>query len=165
MADLRSFAIRGLDCHEVHERLWVGAAPDHGKLVANRGFTHLVLCAMGYQAGADSFPGTVVLHCPFEDDDSIMAGAVMTQVFLAARAVAEAHRAGGNVLVTCRAGINRSALVTALALQMLGFEPAASVVRIRARRHAHCLANECFLRIALRQNRAADHFWPEVQRG
>jgi hypothetical protein len=153
---------KGIEATEVHERVWVGSAPDRGSVVADRGFTHLVLCAHQYQPAADVFPGVTVLHCPYEDDDSIMTGSTMTAVFLAARAVAEAQKGGGNVLVTCVAGINRSALVASLALQMLGVPAWITVERIRAKRYPNCLGNTCFLRIALGQNRAVSHYLPEA---
>lgn len=154
----RSIHTHNLDADEVSERVWVGSAPARGGLVAESGFTHVVLCAVQHQPPTSDYPGATVLHCPYEDDDSIMSVQTMTMVVLAARAVAEAHRNGGNVLVTCQAGVNRSALVAALALQMLGVEPWASVERIRAQRMNGCLSNECFLRVALGRNRAIGHY-------
>lgn len=147
-----------IDAHEVHERLWIGSVPPRGRALARLAFTHVVLCADDYQFPSSDFDGVTVVHCPYEDSDTVMTGATMALVFAAARAVTEAHRAGGTVLVTCAAGINRSALVTALAMRMLGVQAWAAVERIRASRFTHCLSNTCFRRIALGENRAASFY-------
>lgn len=161
---LRKIHTRELDVDEVHPRLWVGSAPHDGVHVAQAGFSHLILCSIHYQRPAHDFPGVVVVHAPFEDDDSVMRGDTMALVTAAARAACEAHKSGGNVLVTCTAGINRSALAAALALQMLGLSPWISVERIRTHRNYECLSNTCFCRIALRQNRQIEFYlgkWEE----
>jgi protein-tyrosine phosphatase len=149
-----------IDAHEVHERIWVGSVPQRGGAVASRGFTHLVLCADDFQFPAEDFPGVTVLHAPFVDADTVVPRSSMTLVFVAARAVAEAHRGGAKALVTCAAGINRSALVACVAMQMLGVEPWISVERVRALRFPYCLSNEAFKRIALGANREVSFFLP-----
>lgn len=152
-----------LDAHEVHERLWVGSVPPRGPGLARLGFTHVVLCANDFQFAASDFDGVTVVHCPFEDSDTVVSGATTALVFATARAVSEAQRAGGTVLVTCAAGINRSALVAALAMRMLGVQPWAAVERIRATRFTYCLSNTCFRRIALGENHAAAFYLPKVR--
>lgn len=149
-----------LDAHEVYDgaHLWVGSVPPRGRRLAELGFTHVVLCAESFQFPASDFDGVDVVHCPYEDMDGPMRGSTMALVFVAARAVAESVKGGGTVLVTCAAGINRSALVAALAMQMLGIEAWASVERVRARRFTHCLSNEAFKRIALGVNRESGFF-------
>lgn len=149
-----------IDANEVFERLWVGSVPPRGHRLAANGFTHVVLCAEDFQFAADKFAEIVVVHCPYEDMDGPMRGSTMALVFATARAVAEAVKNGGKVLVTCAAGINRSALVAALAMQMLGVEAWASVERVRAHRFTHCLSNEAFKRIALGVNRESGFYLP-----
>jgi len=152
-----------LDAHEVHERLWVGSVPPRGAFLSAEGFTHVVLCAYQFQFAADEFRGVTVVHCPFEDDDTVMSGPTMAMVFATARAVAEAHKNGAKVLVTCAAGINRSALVACLAMKML--EPTAPswifVERVRALRFSYCLSNTCFRRIVLGDNKQAEFYLPK----
>jgi len=152
-----------LDAHEIHERIWVGSVPVRGPRLAELGFTHVVLCAYDFQFPADDFPGVTVIHCPFEDSDTVMSAPTMALVFAVGRAASEAHRNGGTILVTCAAGINRSALVACLAMRML--EPKAPswifVERVRALRFSYCLSNTCFRRIVLGENKQADFYLPK----
>lgn len=146
-----------LDANEVHPGIWVGAAP-RDKAAAALAFTHIVLCSEAWQFPAADFAPATVLHCPFEDEDTLLRGAILTMVFLAARAVAEAARSGGRVLVSCAAGRNRSALVAGLAMRMLGEQLV--VEKIRTRRRADCLTNTCFRRIVTGENKQTEWFLP-----
>lgn len=147
-----------LDAHEVFPRLWVGSVPPRGGVLATLGFTHVVLCAEDFQFPAGEYHGVRVVHCPYEDTENVMSGATLALVFATARAVSEAQRAGGTVLVTCAAGLNRSALVAALAMRMQGVEAWAAVERIRAHRYTHCLSNSVFRRVALGESRASTFY-------
>lgn len=62
---------------------------------------------------------------------------------LAAR-VSNALDTGGNVLVHCQAGINRSNLVAAAALVRRGRTPSEAITLLRNKRHRHVLANRSF---------------------
>lgn len=58
-----------------------------------------------------------------------------------------AHRVwcdGGDVLVRCQAGLNRSGLVTALVLIRAGLAPAQAIAHLRATRSRHALCNQHF---------------------
>lgn len=55
-------------------------------------------------------------------------------------------RGYGNVLVHCQAGLNRSGLVTALALILDGDEPEVAIHRLRSERCPIVLCNETFER-------------------
>jgi len=149
-----------LDADEVYPGIWVGSVPRVRGGDTIKTFTHVVLCADQHQFAAEEFKDHVVVHCPYEDEDSVMGNATMAMVFATARVVAEVAGNGGNVLVTCAAGLNRSALVAALAMRMLGVEPWLAVERIRAKRSPTCLFNTCFRRIALGENRAAHFYLP-----
>lgn len=157
-----------LDAHQVHDygmtgAIWVGSVPPRGRALSRAGFSHLVLCADDYQFPADLFPNVHVIHCPYEDIDGVTPSkATLALIFAAARAASEAARGGGKVLITCAAGINRSALCAALAMRMMGVRPHLAVTAIRARRYAYCLSNETFLRIALGQNKLAEFFLPST---
>lgn len=132
-----------------------------GRSLVDGGWSHIVLCARERQRPASYYPGARVVHCPFEDDDTIVGAQLLVQVHLAAQVVAEAVQSDHHVLVCCLAGINRSALVAALAMQFLGLDPHQSVEQLRERRFAHCLSNTAFERVALRRSAGLDHFWPE----
>lgn len=149
-----------IESSEVFDHLYVGSVPPRGPHVAAAGFSHLVLCAVEHQYESREFPGVRVLHCPFMDHgDVVMNREIMSMIFLAGHAVADAVRAGGRVLVTCRAGQNRSALVAAIAMQRMGVPPRDTVVALRKRRRWNCLDTEAFERIVLRTHRLADFFW------
>lgn len=61
-----------------------------------------------------------------------------------AQRVSDALDKGGNVLVHCQAGINRSNLVAAAALVKRGRTPEEAIGLLRNRRHRHVLANRSF---------------------
>jgi protein-tyrosine phosphatase len=107
----------GLDANEVHPGLWVGALPPEGYAVRRAGFDAVVLCARQYQDG--HYEGVHVLRCPLDDGGVPLVPVQWDRAVDAARKVAGAVKRGARVLVTCQMGINRSALVAALALRML----------------------------------------------
>jgi hypothetical protein len=125
-------------------RLWQGGAPKPGHYA----FDLIVLAASEYQPTADKFPGSEILRVPLPDDwrgltadarDKLYASAVD-----ASQEVADWHRAGKSVLVTCGAGLNRSGLVTGLALRDLGHTADEAIALIRKARGAHALAGKAF---------------------
>jgi hypothetical protein len=59
--------------------------------------------------------------------------------------VVEAAEAGKRVLVRCQAGMNRSGLVTALALVKMGWEPDDAMDHMRSQRSPYVLFNESFV--------------------
>ncbi len=68
-------------------------------------------------------------------------------VFAAADRVAELLRQGRRVLVSCAQGLNRSGLVSALALVRLGLSPDEAIERVRNGRSPYALRNDLFQRI------------------
>jgi protein-tyrosine phosphatase len=124
--------------------LWQGSAPPAGSNVG-RVVDVLVLCAREYQLTQRDFPN-VRLVC------ASMADAEPTQeeVRLALRTatqVAQSMAEGQTCLVTCMAGLNRSGLVSGLALRMHGYDGEAAVRAVRAARGPMALSNEHFSRI------------------
>jgi len=140
-----------INADEVFPGLWQGAIPPEGEELRRAGFQMLVLCAVEHQPSDRKFPGLSVLKVPLTDEADLVSDQVMRRVVTpAARFVACAIQNGQKVLVTCHAGINRSGLVTGLALQMLTkWSGKACVERIRARRHEMALCNTQFHRIVL----------------
>jgi protein-tyrosine phosphatase len=135
-----------LDASEIAPGLWVGAAPEPGHYGAR--FDTLVLVASDYQPPDEAFPGVRVRRFPFGDNLQPTERDLMT-AWAAATAVANDLVSGRRVLVTCRMGINRSALVAALALHMvtgMSGERAAAIVRLRRRTREgfHALSNPAF---------------------
>lgn len=136
----------GLDADHVYGPLWIGSAPPLGTALREAGFDVVVLCS-GYQPRSAELPGVFVVHAPFGDRDPATREDV-SMAQSAAMQVAQIVRSNPNVriLVTCMAGINRSALVTALALHLLyGWDARQSEHVVRAHRPG-ALSNQDFRR-------------------
>lgn len=128
-------------------RLWVGGRPPRS-LKGSRFGLH-VLCAL-----EDQIPrGIPTVYCPLDDIEDEMDVDSRRDVVLAAREVNKARRQGVEVLVTCQAGVNRSALVAAVALIQTGVHPVVALKKIRERRHPKIgmvpLSNRRFVRLLL----------------
>jgi protein-tyrosine phosphatase len=134
--------------------LAVGPKPPTGSAVARGGFQMLVLCAIEYQPPASKFPGVYVLHVPLTDHGAAMTSIERTLARRAARIVAKELSRGHNVLVTCRQGRNRSALVAAIALVQLGMSRPRSISHLRRMRF-QALANKDFERMVAREDLSA----------
>lgn len=132
--------------NEVAPGLFVGSKPPPGRHAC---VDAIVLAAMEYQPRADQFPGAEVLHAPLDDDptrpmreDEI---AIATK---AAGRVARRLRAGKRVLCTCAAGLNRSALIAALAMNdVFGMSADEIIARLRRARGSWALSNPNFERL------------------
>jgi protein-tyrosine phosphatase len=127
----------------VSPRLWIGAKPPFDKDLP--GVDLLVLCATEVQPGQLAFHGAV-LRCPIPDAELDAAQARL--VMQTSVAVAKAIVSGQRVLVTCRMGLNRSALVIALALHQLTTMSGEEIVEhIRRQRSQSALSNQHFVAI------------------
>jgi protein tyrosine/serine phosphatase len=118
-----------IEASRVGPKLWVGSFPSAD--LKGRGFDAVALCAAEKQNIEPNIP-TLRVHL----DDAEFTDDEMNEVFAhahkAARLVSRIRRRGGRVLVTCRAGINRSALVAAISLMMLdGLSAEQAVNQIR----------------------------------
>lgn len=149
-----------IDADKVYAGLWQGAQPPEGEELGRAGFSLLVLCAQEYQPPSEAFPGVEVVHVPF-DDSSFMVSDI-TLLRLVRPAVLRtimAVRSGRKVLVTCHAGLNRSGLVTGLALRGLTGMPGAAVVRqLKDRRSLWALSNSQFRQIVLDSSQLHTYF-------
>lgn len=106
----------------------------------------IVLAAEEYQLPEAQFPGTEVLHAPLDDDPTRpLREDEIVMALRAADRVARRLRAGRRVLVTCALGLNRSALVAALAMRAVyGMKPDEIIERIRRARGRWALSNPNF---------------------
>ena len=105
------------DAAEVMPRLWVGGIDSARESPQFKPrFTLLVLCAKQLQPQI-SFQGQI-LRPAFEDHNPIDADSVVRAIE-AGQAVAKHIKKGGRALVTCAAGLNRSALVAGIAIKEL----------------------------------------------
>src|SRR5512135_379080 len=123
----------------------MGSAPPIGYGVREH-FDVLVLCAMEYQLPSECFPGVEVIHAPMNDDGTPM---TRDEMEIAVRTAGKVIRHLCNkrrVLSTCRAGRNRSGIVSALAL-CLGppkFSPQRAISRIKFARGPGAMVNPYF---------------------
>jgi protein-tyrosine phosphatase len=128
--------------HQVAPGLWQGDAPPPG---ANYGdFDLVVLTAHEYQPKAGEM-NIDVFHAPLDDDPWRPPSAREQAIaYGAAREVARRLRKGQRVLVTCAMGLNRSGLVSALALRMQGAPGERAIAAVRKARGPDALNNPQF---------------------
>lgn len=120
-------------------KLYVGSQPPFDREL---GFDTLVLCARELQPERLGFKGAVV-RCPLIDD-TLSKEEIRLALNTSSRVVADLKQ-GKRVLVTCHAGLNRSALVAALAMaQMTRMSAGEIVMHLRQRRDPNCLFNKNF---------------------
>jgi len=131
--------VSDLDANEIIAGLWQGSMPMPGDRVARAGFLALVLCAEEYQPAPRDYPGVAIIYAPNDDTFAITEKQWKTAV-RAGQTVAGLVGRRRRVLVTCQMGLNRSGLVSALAVRELtgcsGLD-AATLVQNR-RRKALC---------------------------
>lgn len=140
-----------LDAHEIAPGLWQGAAPPEGSRLSELGFSAVVLCAKEHQPKARIFPGLRVIHAPNDDDFSRPPTREELRVAVnAARQVAQIVRRRDTVLVTCWMGLNRSGLVSALALHLLTGRSGFSCIQDVKKARKRALRNPGFQEALLR---------------
>lgn len=131
---------RGFDAHRLAPRLYQGSAPPAGPELRARGFDMLVLAAEEIQPPEQMFPGVRVIRAPSDDSSHIPEATAHP----AAQEVARALRAGKRVLVTCAMGLNRSGIISALALWYATGRPGAECVAQVQNNRPNALCNGWF---------------------
>ncbi len=132
------------DANQVIPGLWQGSAPPVGGKQAVTADI-LVLCAKEYQPDSRAFPRSKVLRARMLDAEP--SPREVAEAVMVARYVAKEMQRGKCALVTCRAGLNRSGLVTGLVLRHLGYSGAEAVARIKRARGDMALSNQYFRNI------------------
>lgn len=138
-----------INADEIVPGLWQGALPPKGEVLTLMGYECLVLAAIEFQLPKEWFPGLHVIHAPNEDDGSPLTKEQLGIALAAAQQVALRVQDRQKVLVTCAQGINRSGLITALALRfMYGWPGERCIKQVRTRRLLNggrqALSNEYF---------------------
>jgi protein-tyrosine phosphatase len=143
--------------NEIVPGLYVGSKPPPGRYA---GIDTIVLAAIEYQPPAVLFPETQVVHVPLNDDPTQpMREDEIALATKAAARVACLLRAGRRVLVTCAMGLNRSALIAALAMHEVHRMSADEIIgRLRRARGSWALSNPNFERLIRDVIHAAS--WP-----
>lgn len=132
--------------NEIVPGLYVGSKPPPGRYA---GIDTIVLAAVEYQPPAALFPDTRVVHVPLNDDPTRPLH--VDEIALATKAAARVAcllRAGRRALVTCAMGLNRSALIAALAMHEVHGMGANEIIgRLRRARGSWALSNPNFERL------------------
>jgi Cyclin-dependent kinase inhibitor 3 (CDKN3) len=151
---------------EIIPNLWMGGYP-----LGKDGFGNYDPSYEGFDLVIDldeeapdlaDFGGIMHLHWPIDDGYLMPDTATATALGeLAATAVRHELK----TLIHCYAGLNRSGLITALALIALGHEPRAAIALIRERRSAHALFNRTFARWLLRDEKPIQYLADDEPEG
>ncbi len=137
-------AIADIDASRIAHGLWQGAKPPQGSALAMAGFHVVVLCAQEHQPKSSLFQRVSVVHCPMDDTDRFPDAREWKDAQRAASIVCNITQRGGNALVSCMQGRNRSGLVSALALHLMtGRNGAWCAECVRANRK-NALTNDFF---------------------
>jgi protein-tyrosine phosphatase len=125
--------VEEVNANQVSKNLWVGGVPTDPKSVEKK-FDVLVLCAHEFQ---DVFPPhvhmkTEVLLAPM--DDGKITNEEKHLALKMALKIRERLDKGKKVLVTCAAGVNRSALVAGLAMMLGDHDVKSAIEDIRKHR-------------------------------
>jgi protein-tyrosine phosphatase len=111
-------------------------------------FDILVLCAGEWQPHVvlpDEDKTKRVVRVPYDDSDTALIPSVLKLLQKTAKELAEEHKNGKRILVTCMMGRNRSGLLTALVLMTrFGMPAAEAIALIKECRGDFALTNETF---------------------
>jgi len=133
-----------LDVTKIYEGLYQGAWPPFGNELARRGFEVVVLCANENQH-EDMYHDIQVICAPGDDDARVNRMMRFLPTWIAAaRRTAVLLEKGKKVLVTCMAGLNRSGMVTAMALHLVTGWSGDEIVEHMQSARANALCNETF---------------------
>lgn len=137
---------RPLEYSHVIDGLYQGSAPSPGPAVSKK-FDALVLMATEYQPSSEEFGKVDVLNAGIYD--SKPAPSEIQKAYAAAKWVATRLKSGKKVLVTCMAGMNRSGLVSAMALILSGYPPQSAIALVRGARGPKALSNKHFVSVLM----------------
>lgn len=133
-------------CSHIFGELYQGPRPPTGLALRDAGFHVLVLCADDVQPPDEKFPTIKVIRAPsFDVEDVDTMNECLPSWIEAAHNVANELNAEKRVLVTCWAGLNRSGMVSALALREITGWSGQRCVDLIQRRRKGALDNEVFV--------------------
>jgi protein-tyrosine phosphatase len=137
---------RHYDYNLIHGTLYQGAVPPLGGFLHERlGMQVLVLAAEENQPPEEAFEGLrEVLHAPNVDGELTPERVAVAET--AAIRVAHHLRRGRNVLVSCHMGLNRSGLISALALVKATGMSGRDAMKIVQSQRRMALVNPWFVR-------------------
>ena len=134
------------DASQIYGKLYIGGRPPLGVRVAQAGFDVVVFAAEEHQPAEWRMPGVDVIYVPMQDVPTLLTPEQLRQVRVAGDRIAHALSSNKKVLVSCRAGLNRSSLLAAAGLLKLTDMHPLSVIRIiRQKRGVFALNNPAFV--------------------
>lgn len=136
--------LKRLEYSHILGGLYQGSAPPTGSQVGKE-FDALVLMASEYQPKAKEFGDVEVYQAPILD--SKPSSQDIQKAYAAAKWVASKLHANKKVLVTCMAGLNRSGMVSAMALILTGYQPKNAMAAVRNARGPKALSNKYFVKL------------------
>jgi protein-tyrosine phosphatase len=135
-----------IDGSRILGNLFQGGIPVEGTHLCKAGFDVLVLAAEEVQPEDWKFPGVHVLRLPMKDEPKLLTPRQVKLLRSLSREVAWHLERGHRVLVTCRAGLNRSGLIVASTLLRTTTMSPTQVIRlIRQKRSPIALNNPAFV--------------------
>jgi protein-tyrosine phosphatase len=139
------------ELNEIVPNLWQGSRSSIWNHLWKDRFDILVLCAEEWQPPKEVFPKVELIYAPNSDDPlRVPTYNELQRAVAAAREIAAAVYMGKKVLNTCMAGLNRSGLVSALALHFLtGEDGLTCMTRVRRKRD-RALGNPQFQKVLSR---------------
>ena len=140
------------DLSEIIPNLWQGSRRSTWSYLSSKGFNVLVLCAEEWQPPKSAYPSSVeIIYAPNADDPFRQPTRnELLRAIQAGRDVALAIRRGKKVLVTCMAGLNRSGLVSALALHFITGDDGVTCMNRIHRKRPGSLRNQQFQQVLSR---------------
>lgn len=127
-----------LDINMIRPGLYQGSLPPTGTKLKDAGIDVVVLCTKNYQPPRNEFEGVEVIRSPISDSERLSRGRIRLALRTSEK-MADAIKDGKTVLSTCRAGMNRSSLHSALTMLRLGEEPEEIIEKIRKARGPYAL--------------------------
>ena len=127
--------------YEIIDGLWQGPRLPHGTY----DWEVIVFGAAEWQPKEKFYPGAKAVYARLSDVPK-PAAKTWQEAVDAAYEVAYALHTGKAVLVTCGQGYNRSGLVSALAMIILGYDTEEAITIIRKQRGPSALRNKTFLK-------------------
>lgn len=127
-----------LDMSYVRPGLYQGSLAPTGSKLKDAGVDVVVLCAKTYQPPREEFEGVQVIRSAIPDSLRLSRGEIRLALRTSEK-MADAIKEGKTVLSTCRAGMNRSSLHSAMTMLRLGEEPEEVIEKIRKARGPHAL--------------------------